>query len=71
MVEYEGFQIEPFQTIAGGWRAKITRLDGQKIKVAVPAGDEHDFINTSGMESLSADAAIDVAKRLIDGGGMS
>jgi hypothetical protein len=68
---YKDFRIEPFQTTSGGWRAKITRLDGQKIKVAVPAGNEHDSITTGGMESLSAEAAIDEAKRLIDCGGMS
>ena len=48
-----------------------SRPNGSKIKMAVPAGAEHDSITTGGMEALSAEAAIDVAKRLIDGGGMS
>jgi hypothetical protein len=68
---YRDFRVEPFETGSGGWRARITRPDGRKIKVAVPAGNEHGFIDTGGMESRSAEMAIDVAKRLIDGGGMN
>jgi len=37
-------------------------------QVAVPAGDERDFILTGRIESLSAEAAVDVGKCLIDGG---
>jgi hypothetical protein len=70
MSEYKGFHIDPFKSSAGRWRAHIRRSDGRKIKVAVPAGDEHDFIDT-GMESFSAEATFEVAKKLIDGGGLN
>jgi hypothetical protein len=70
MIEYKGFLIEPFETEPGRWRAKISRSDGRKIRVAVPAGDEHATINTS-PETLSSQSAIDLAKQAIDGGGMS
>ncbi len=67
MVEYKGFRIEPFETEPGRRRAKISRSDGRNIRVAVPAGDEHASIKTS-PETLSAQAAIDLAKQAIDGG---
>ena len=70
MLEYKGFLIEPFETEPGRWRAEITRADHRKIKT-FPDGQEHDFIRTGGAETLSAEAAIKVAMRLIDGGGMS
>jgi hypothetical protein len=70
MVEYKGFHIQPFESEPKRWRVKISRPDNRKIKTAVPA-DEHDSITTGGMESFSAEAAVEVAKRLIDGGGMS
>jgi hypothetical protein len=70
MIEYKGFRIEPFETEPGRWRATISRSDGRKIRVAVPAGDEHAAIKTS-PEALSAQSAIEIAKQAIDGGGMS
>ena len=68
--QYKGFLIEPFETEPGRWRAEITRPDHRKIKT-FPDGQEHDFIRTGGAETFSAEAAIKVAMRLIDGGGMS
>jgi hypothetical protein len=70
-ITYKEYQIEAFETERGRWRARIRRTDSRKIKVAVPEGAEHDFIDTGGQESFAADAAIDVAKRLIDRGAMS
>jgi hypothetical protein len=70
MTEYKGFRIEPIETSPARWRAKISRPDGRKIKVLV-TGDEHDSITTGGMEAFSAEAAIDIAKEAIDGGGMT
>jgi hypothetical protein len=70
MLKYKGFLIEPFETEPGRWRAEITRADHRKIKT-FPDGQEHDFIRTGGAETFSAEAAIKVAMRLIDGGGMS
>jgi hypothetical protein len=70
MLKYRGFLIEPFETEPGRWRAEITRPDHRKIKT-FPDNQEHDFIRTGGAETFSAEAAIKVAMRLIDGGGMS
>ena len=70
MLKYKGFLIEPFETEPGRWRAEITRPDHRKIKT-FPDGQEHDFIRTGGAETFSAEAAIKVAMRFIDGGGMS
>ena len=70
MLKYKGFLIEPFETEPGRWRAEITRPDHRKIKT-FPDGQEHDFIRTGGAETFSAEAAIKVAMRLIDGGGLS
>jgi hypothetical protein len=69
MLEYKGFLIDPVETSPGRWRAKISRPDGRKIKVAVTEV-EHDSITTGGMETFSAEAAIEMAKQAIDGGGM-
>jgi hypothetical protein len=44
MIIDKAYRIEPFETEPGRWRAKISRSDGRKIKVAVPPGDEHDSI---------------------------
>jgi hypothetical protein len=68
MVEHNGFLVDPFQTEPGRWRAKISRPDGRKIKT-FPDNREHEPITTGGIEALSAEAAIEVAKQLINGGG--
>jgi hypothetical protein len=67
--QYKEYSIEPFETEPHRWRANIRRLDGQKIKTA--DGRKHAFIRTGGMECFSADEAVQVARRLIDGRGMS
>ena len=48
VVAYKAYTIEAFETETGRWRARIRRTDGEKIKVAVPAGDEHNSILTGG-----------------------
>jgi hypothetical protein len=70
VIEYKGFLIDPVETSQGRWRAKISRPDGCKIRVIVTEV-EHDSITTGGMESFSANAAIEMAKQAVDGGGMS
>jgi hypothetical protein len=69
-VHYKAYVIEPFETEPGRYRALVRRIDGQKIKT-FPDRQEHDSITTGGMESFSADDAVHVAKKMIDGGGMS
>jgi hypothetical protein len=69
-MQYKGYLIETLETSPRRWRARVRRLDGQKIKISVPAS-EVESITTSGMESFSVDDAVQVAKSMIDGGGMT
>jgi hypothetical protein len=66
---YKHYEIEPFESSPGRWRARVRRVDGRKIKIAV-INNEVEFITTGGMESFSAEDAIAVAREMIDGGGM-
>jgi hypothetical protein len=61
------YDIDPFEGDPGQWRARITRLDGKKIKVAVPPS-EHVFLDTS--PRVSEEEAAKLAKQGIVGGGM-
>jgi len=67
-MDYKDYAIEAYDTHHTGWKAKITRLDGRKIKT-FPNDDECDFIETRIYEKPE-DAVIE-AKSLIDGGGMT
>jgi hypothetical protein len=64
IIHYKDYEIEPFESSPGRWRARVRRKDGRKIK------NETDQITTGGMESLSANAVIAVAIEMIDDGGM-
>jgi hypothetical protein len=68
-MRYKDYVIEILETSPKRWRALVRRLDGQKIKIFVPE-KEVESITTSGMESLTADDAVQLAKEMIDGGGM-
>jgi hypothetical protein len=67
MITYKAYTIDPFEDQPGRWRARISRLDGKNIKVAVPP-TEHASFDTS--LTVSAEEAIKLAKQGIDGGGM-
>jgi hypothetical protein len=69
-MQYKGYSIETLETSPSRWRARVRRLDGQKIKIHVPP-HEVESITTGGMESFSVDDAVEVAKSMIDGGGMT
>ena len=66
---YKEYEIEPFESSPGRWRARVRRFDGRKIKIAV-INDEVGSISTGGTESFSAEDAIALAREMIDGGGM-
>jgi hypothetical protein len=66
--EYKGSLIQPFEE-AGQWIARIRRKDGAKIKISIPES-ESDFLDTEPPQHTH-DAAIDLAKQAIDGGGMN
>ena len=69
LIHYKAYRIEAVEQEADRWRAAISRLYGQPIKIAVPPG-EHMVVTTSA-DCLSGNAAIDLAKQSIDGGGMN
>jgi hypothetical protein len=66
---YKNYEIEPFESSPYKWRARIRRLDGKHIRTFVPENVMVVF-TTGGMESLSPDDAIELAKRIIDGRGL-
>ena len=66
---YKGFLIESIRTPDGRWGAKIRKADGTDLTTQVPP-QKLPFIQTS-PDTLTSDAAIELAKRAIDGGGMS
>jgi DNA-binding helix-hairpin-helix protein with protein kinase domain len=67
---YKNYRIEVYQTEIRRWRARIRRLDGKKVKVAT-TGEQHEFLPTTGARgAITARTAIDVAKALIDDGGI-
>jgi hypothetical protein len=67
MKEYDGYRIEPYEREPGRWRARITRLDGKKLKTADPP-TEQAFLDT--METESYGQAVELAKKAVDGGGI-
>jgi hypothetical protein len=67
-ITYKAYVIDAFQRDADKWRATIRRLDGKKIRVAVPPSvlDEA----TTSADALTAEKAVELAKKTIDGGGL-
>jgi hypothetical protein len=68
MKEYKAYRIEPYEPEAGKWRARISRLDGKKLKTAVPP-TEQPFLETQ--NTVSYGHAVDLAMQAIDGGGLN
>jgi hypothetical protein len=68
MTGYKGYRIEPFEPEQGSWRARISRLDGKKLKTALPP-TEQAFLDT--MKMVSYGNALELAKPAIDGGGIN
>ena len=68
-MHYKDYSIAALETSRGRWRARIQRRDGQTIKILID-GDETESFMIGGMESFTADSAVDEAKKLIDGGGI-
>lgn len=68
-VTYKAYVIDAFQRDTDRWRANIRRLNGKKIRVAVPPSvlDEA----TTSVDALTAEKAVELAKKAIDAGGLS
>lgn len=67
-ITYKAYFISTFRRDTDRWRATIRRLDGKKIRVAVPRSvlDE----TTTSADALTAEKAVEFAKKAIDGGGL-
>ena len=65
---YKAYFINAFRRDTDRWRATIRRIDGKKIRVAVPPSvlDE----TTTSADALTAEKAVEFAKKEIDGGGL-
>ena len=66
---YKAYVIDAFQRDTDKWRATIRRLNGKKIRVAVPPSvlDEA----TTSADALTAEKAVEMARQAIDGGGLT
>jgi hypothetical protein len=67
-VTYKAYVIDTFKRDTDNWRATIRRLDGKKIRVAVPPSVRDEF--TTSADALTAEKAVEFAKKAIDGGGV-
>jgi len=68
-VTYKAYVIDAFRRDTDKWRATIRRLNGKKIRLAVPPS-VLDEVTTSA-DALTAEKAVELAKQAIDGGGLT
>jgi hypothetical protein len=69
-ITYKAYEIETIEIEPGRIRARIKRSDKRKIHI-VATDERKDDLTTGGQAAFSAQAAIDLAKQAIDGGGMN
>lgn len=67
-ITYKAYVIDTYQRDKDQWRATIRRLNGKKIRIADPPS-VLDEASTSA-DALTAEKAVQLAKKLIDGGGL-
>jgi len=67
-ITYKAYVIDAFKRDTDRWRATIRRSNGKKVRVAVPPSvlDEA----TTSADALTAEKAVELAKKTIDGGGL-
>ncbi len=68
-ITYKAYVIDAFQRDTDRWRANIRRLNGKKIRVAVPPSVLDEATTTA--DALTAEKAVELAKKAIDAGGLS
>jgi hypothetical protein len=68
-ITYKAYVIDAFQRDTDNWRATIRRLDGKKIRVAAPPSVLDQA--TTSTDALTAEKAVELAKKAIDGGGLT
>ena len=68
---YKGYNIRGFESSPGKWTAEIRKVDGSQIQILLPElGEDVLDCLTTDPETMTAEAAIELAKEVIDGGGM-
>jgi hypothetical protein len=68
-ITYKAYVIDAFQRDTDRWRANIRKLNGKKIRVAVPPSVLDEATTTA--DALTAEKAVELAKKAIDAGGLS
>ena len=68
---YNGYNIRAFESSSGKWTAEIRKVDGSPIQI-LPPGLEEDVQDslTTDPETMTAEAAIELAKEAINSGNM-
>ena len=67
-IMHKAYVIDAFQRDKDKWRATVRRSNGKKIRVAFPPS-VLDEVTTSA-DADTAEKAVELAKRMIDGGGV-
>jgi hypothetical protein len=67
-ISYKAYVIDAFRRDTDKWRATIRRLDGKKIRVAFPPSVLNE--TKTPHDALTAEKAVEFAKKAIDGGGL-
>lgn len=68
-ITYKAYVIDAFQRDTDRWRANIRKLNGKKIRVAVPPSVLDQA--TTLADAPTAEKAVEMAKKAIDAGGLS
>lgn len=68
-ITYKAYVIDAFQRDTDRWRANIRKLNGKKIRVAVPPSVLDQA--TTSTDAPTAEKAVELAKKAIDAGGLS
>lgn|SRR5512140_1236500 len=68
-ITYKAYVIDAFQRDTDRWRANIRKLNGKKIRVAVPPSVLDEATTTA--DAPTAERAVELAKKAIDAGGLS
>ena len=68
-ITYKDYVIDAFQRDTDRWRANIRKLNGKKIRVAVPPSVLDQATTTA--DAPTAEKAVELAKKAIDAGGLS
>lgn len=67
-IAYKAYVIDAFQRDTDRWRATVRKLSGKKIRVAVPLAVLDEV--TTPADALTAEKAVELAKKTIDSGGL-